>query len=265
MMQFENRTGKNLNRKKLKILSVARNGAGELEELLVDIERADEEVTNEGSKIDAELMNNLINNMVTEKTKEILTGLFTDDQKVKFDLEKVEIPSEISKKVMLSDKGYFDTNYNWSVKKGENILIHNNELINRNITDKAEQAVILLEAKNNNIMVQKEFNCKINPLTVTDTINIYVEHNKNGESYGEGKIRIYGPSNITIKNNYSFSVKTSVSDDELLTVRVSTNNFPEGGLSECEFYVIIEDADDLNIYKYVRVIVNFVESYQPED
>lgn len=63
--RFVNRTGEKLNYRVLKVEEVIRNDAGEISELVVSVERADEEETS-GTKLNAENLNTIINSMIEE-------------------------------------------------------------------------------------------------------------------------------------------------------------------------------------------------------
>lgn len=69
MSKLENRTSKNLNQKKLKVVEVKRNEEGEIKEIIVDIEKNDNS-TCEGTKVQATELTEKLEKIVEEKMEE---------------------------------------------------------------------------------------------------------------------------------------------------------------------------------------------------
>ncbi len=120
MNSFVDRKSKNMNRKLLKIVEVLRDESGELSEIVADIERNDSEVTQEGTPLNAENMNNVINsiydsiNNIHTTLENINTNYTTLDNDLKnmknsfeskvryyVDLDKIE---QDFKQISLNDK-----------------------------------------------------------------------------------------------------------------------------------------------------------------
>ena len=78
MNEFVNRTGLNLNRKILKVISEAdlNNEGGYEKEIIVDEFRDEENITS-GTKLTAENMNEIINNLAEAKVFEVFRTLET--------------------------------------------------------------------------------------------------------------------------------------------------------------------------------------------
>ncbi|MBQ8292404.1 MAG: hypothetical protein IJX78_01200 [Bacilli bacterium] len=81
--EFKNRNSSKTNHRILNVLNVSRNDIGEIEELIVSVERCDDviadennsEVENEGTKLEAETLNEIIREMILEiKNKSVETG-----------------------------------------------------------------------------------------------------------------------------------------------------------------------------------------------
>lgn len=63
--KFVNRTGEKLNYRVLKVEKVLRNEVGDISELVVSVERADEATTS-GTKLNAEDLTTIVANMIEE-------------------------------------------------------------------------------------------------------------------------------------------------------------------------------------------------------
>ena len=71
MSSFTNRKSSNLNKKILKVYDVTRDESGEITKLKVTEIRDDLPVSNEGTPLNAENMNRIINEMIGEHTHQI--------------------------------------------------------------------------------------------------------------------------------------------------------------------------------------------------
>ena len=75
MTEFVNRRGINLNKKILEVEEVTRDDSGEIINLLVKEIRNDLPVAEEGTPLNAESMNSIIGNMISENTYKIFDSL----------------------------------------------------------------------------------------------------------------------------------------------------------------------------------------------
>lgn len=77
MSEFVNRTGTNLNRKVFDVESVQRDGTGEIIQIIGNLFRNDSEgLTQEGTPLEAGVLTEIVNNIASEISKEVvLTGI----------------------------------------------------------------------------------------------------------------------------------------------------------------------------------------------
>lgn len=122
MNKFVDRNGKNLNKKKLKVLDVVRNvNNGEIDQLYVEEYRSDTvELESEGTMLNAFNMNNIITKLVLE----VIDNL--DKYYVYDDAENLCLLTQITDSIYLPTEGKRGSSITWSLNSGDEVEIYPN-------------------------------------------------------------------------------------------------------------------------------------------
>lgn len=99
--------------------------------------------------------------------------------------------------------------------------------------------------------------------TVSTTLQVFPD----GSSSGVASATFYVDVNseVTVQNDYSFNVTTNISEDNKLTITVYARDYPEGGVMEASFDVIVKNKTTGVSTKKISIIVEFLESLEDED
>lgn len=99
--------------------------------------------------------------------------------------------------------------------------------------------------------------------TVSTTLQVFPD----GSSSGVASATFYVDVNseVTVQNDYSFNVTTNISEDNKLTITVYAIDYPEGGVMEASFDVIVKNKTTGVSTKKISIIVEFLESLEDED
>lgn len=123
MSNFKNRNVEYPNRKRVTIQKIEYDNNGEIIELIADLEREEGKVNEEGTALNAESLNEVIQNMID---KEINTLTLTDEEKVKSDLATLSISKEVTNSLTLPLTWRRGCEIIWEVVSGDGITIANN-------------------------------------------------------------------------------------------------------------------------------------------
>ena len=114
MNEFKDRVSSTLNNKILDVKSVERDESGEIISMEVEIIRNDSEgLTQEGTPLNAESLNEIINEMIHDQIYK------SDEDKVNEDKEKLTIALFVTDNFTLPLLGYNHSNITWVVESGE--------------------------------------------------------------------------------------------------------------------------------------------------
>lgn len=168
MIEFVDRKGTNLNKKKLKIVDIVRDvSTGEISELYVE-EFRDDSVGLEsvGTAITASNLNTIIKSMIESHVHHQLNK--TDEEKVEEDAQKLTIDSVVDDDFDLPSVGYNGSTITWSVVSGTAINISLDKAI---VVRETSNSVVTLKAeiKNGTTTTTKNFSVTVLAREKTDT------------------------------------------------------------------------------------------------
>ena len=120
MSGFINRSGTNLNKKILNVNEVTRDETGEISRLKVLEIRDDLPVSNEGTPLNAEGMNNTINEMIQESTYQVFDSLIalsvlTNNDVRDRDQSLLTLPLEVFRDFSLPSRGFCGSYITWNI------------------------------------------------------------------------------------------------------------------------------------------------------
>lgn len=117
MNKFYNRVGQNLNRKELEVVSIERDASGEITSLVVDENRCDSDIQQEGTALEANVVNTIIRNMILEELS------ITDLERVTDDKNALSYESSITENIVLPLYGEKGSKISWEVTSGTGLSI----------------------------------------------------------------------------------------------------------------------------------------------
>ena len=99
--------------------------------------------------------------------------------------------------------------------------------------------------------------------TVSTTLQVFPDGSSSGVASATFDVDVN--SEVTVQNDYSFNVTTNISEDNKLTITVYAGDYPEGGVMEASFDVIVKNKTTGVSTKKISIIVEFLESLEDED
>lgn len=172
MDKFIDRKVQYPNRKKLIVKNVSYNEKGQIEELIVDEERSEGLIYQDGTKLDAQNMNDII-----EKLCAIKVPYYVELEVIKSDLEEIEICENVDKDMLLPLIGGRGTEYSWSSSDTSTISINNQIAhVTQNII--ATSVTLTVHAKYKSAEFEKGFIVFVEPRVATNSeiVNYDKEH-----------------------------------------------------------------------------------------
>ncbi len=288
MNKFKNRDTQYPNRKELIIKNIVYEENGELSKLLVDVERQEGEVYQEGTPLNAENLNNMIQMMIEEDRNYTLTHqvkemieeeknktiqfLCTPAQKIQLDQSKIEIPTTAFFDFSLPHQGYFGTTFTWSVVSGTGITIQN-RVAQVNRTEVDQNIVLKLTLTNKEVSETTTFDIcvpKEEYASHCEEMNLtfHVLPDGSSASIASQMIQVEENSNITIDNEYSdlLTVTTRINSENELTITVTCFDLPvDCGISAFDFWIKVGNRTTGQYTKLIRCNVEILGSMYPED
>ncbi len=166
MNEFVNRTGTNLNRKILKVVSEANlnNEGGYEKEIIVDEFRDEENITS-GTKLTAENMNTIVNNLAEAKVYEVLQDM---QNQLNSDIESIEFNSSYIDDFTLVTELESGTTITWEVDPNNYLILEDNKA---KVTRTQDNVTVTLKATFNYLILKesREYN-----ITIKGTKNSYL-------------------------------------------------------------------------------------------
>lgn len=304
MNKFKNRDTQYPNRKGLIIQNIEYEDNGEISKLLVDVEREEGEVYQEGTPLNAENLNTIIQEMIEkdreytlnhsvkkmieedrdytlahsvkemieEEKNKTLQFLCTSAQKLKLDQSKIKIPQTAFFDFSLPQQGYFGTTFSWSVVSGTGMTIQNGiARVNRTGVD--QSVVLKLTLTHEEVSENTTFDIRIPKEEYESTCEemsrtFHVYPDGSSASMDSQTIHIAENSYILIKNEYSdlLTVNTTISTENELTITVTCFELPvDCGISTFDFWVKVGDQTTGQYTKLIRCNVEIIGSMYPED
>lgn len=261
MKQFENRISTKPNRKYYEIEenTITKDESGEITSFIATETRCDEPLV-EGTPLEAATLKEIVQNMIDE-----LASVLSIEQLLQLDMNELKINSEISKveDIVLPKEGRYGTQFTWSVKNSSVITI-NNELINLNQTYVEEYVTLEVVGTKEGKTKSKEIVVKVLPKDVKEEITLLICPDGSSSMMSSASFNIEENSEVTVENDYSFLVTTSISNN-ILTVNVYATEYLEGGIMEATFKVFVKDKSTKVLTKDITITVEFIESIEGED
>ena len=154
MNKFYNRVGQNLNRKELEVVSIERDASGEITSLVVDENRCDSDIQQEGTALEANVVNTIIRNMILEELS------ITDLERVTDDKNALSYESSITENIVLPLYGEKGSKISWEVTSGTGLSIEGEVgVVTRADTDQVVTLTATIAFRD--CIQTKEFNIKI--------------------------------------------------------------------------------------------------------
>ena len=289
MSEFTNRSGNNLNKKILNVSEVTRDESGEITSLKVTEIRDDLPVTNEGTPLNANNMNFIINSMISEKislnnesilsiinamveqrTYECLHSFYTDEEIVTIDYNKLTLPSIVFRSFLLPKRG-LGLPIVWS-SNGTGIIIDgNNAIVQR--TNANQIVTVTATLSCGNYTTTKPFNITVLAIEYDPSFSSCDTHLfsvfPDGSSMGMSEYvvqNLTGSMYAIIINNYSecFDVNVFFNTNSVV-VRVWGKNEPLGGITTLSFTLRLEKESDGKTVYELHGTVNIIDSIEPDD
>lgn len=144
MENFENRISNNINKKILDVDRVERNQAGEIIKIYGEILRDEGEVTEEGTRLNAESLNQVVNYLAEQKVYDTLKAI---EDSIDNLVESHSIITNTKVNFELSNDLNEDVSIRWEVLEGEGVELSkdaNSTLVS--VSREAEDKVIKLKA-----------------------------------------------------------------------------------------------------------------------
>lgn len=243
MNKFVDRNTQFPNRKILDIKSVTRNNVGEIETLCVEEIRAEGEIYQEGTPLNASTMNriieevtkeevnkkfeegsnevrqlieeekeNIVENIVPQlirKERDRLLELFySTSQIIELDKSKIELPSSPYFDFELPKKGLLDTSFEWGVKAGTGITIEDyRAIVKRNETN--QNVTLELTATNKEEVEYEEFHILVPsiqyaPNCIESSLTFSVLADGSSSSIDTTTIEVEENLCLVIENEYEY-------------------------------------------------------------
>lgn len=281
MSKFIDRKGEHLNKKILIVESVDYDEAGNIKNLYVEEVRNDIPVEVEGTLLNATNLNTIIKQMIKEEMNssndginndivdEGTTEVLTDAELLAADKAALTLVAETEADVPLTLTGTNGSVITWAVTEGDAASIEEGVL---KVTRGSEDATVKLTATLTlgEATDTKEFELTVKAATeieedTTDSITLQVFPDGSSSGMASATFDIEPNSEVTIQNDYSFEVTANIYNDNKLTVTVFAGGYPEGGVLEASFKVIVKDKTTGVTTKEIIIIVEFLESLEDED
>lgn len=239
MSEFKDRTSTTLNHKILDIKNVERDDSGEIISMKVEIVRDDKEgLTDEGTPLNAESLNDIINEMIHYHIYK------SDEEKVEEDMSKLTIPSSVSSNFTLPTLGYNHSTITWSVKSGQEYI--SIALGNAVIVRGSQNIEVTLEAiiSNGNASSSKSF----------DVIILGTNYNGVSTDFSPKNYSISWPQvNGTLKSNI---LAITSNDGTKLYARVTNENS-----DKIDINVIVNSSSTIKVSITEKQALNQMQGY----
>ena len=265
MSKFENRESPTLNYKILDVKSVERDESGEIISMEVEVIRNDEEgLTQEGTPLNAESLNQVINEMIVTQ----IVNFMDVDQSIYIDKRDLKLNEEYSDDFLLETTGKCGSSITWNVVSGTGIEIEGNVA---KVTLQNYKQTVVLRA-----VIEKEGETLTKDFTI-DLVNHYQTVERTLSVFPDGSSAMvasfYESINedvdVVVENEYpnmmSVYYKVNLTD---MNVYISTTvgSAPtDGGVTEYVFAVLLNSKVTGLTIKKVYCKINFLDSISPDD
>ncbi len=303
MNKFVDRKTQFPNRKILEVKRVERDETGELKTMCVEETRDEGKITEEGTPLNAGTLNqiiskiegiktyiteefvpekikkekeDIINNLVPkmiEKERDILIHILcTDEQKVKLDKARINIPTTVFFDFYLPTKGFSESNIEWEIQSGTAITIQNG-LATVNTTNTNQKVNLIATITNGSAVDYRVFEINIPPMEdasgyeeMRETISMIPDGSS--ASIAEINIQLDENSGFVVENEHEdlLIVEATMNEKNELKIRVSCSSLPvDCGIREFNFIVRVGDKTTGQYTKWIYCTVDVIESISPED
>ncbi len=286
-IKFVDRDTEFPNRKILEVKRVERDEAGELKTMCVEETRDEGKITEEGTPLNAKTLNQIVSKiegiktyiteefvpkMIKEEREILIDALCTDEQKVKLDKARINIPTTVFFDFYLPSKEFFGSNIEWKIQSGEAITIQNGLAI-VNTTNANQKVNLVATITNGNAVDSRVFEIDIPSI---EDASGYEESRETVSVIPDGSSASIGGINIQLDENSGFVVENE--HEDLLTVEASMNETNEltivatcfslpvdCGIREFNFIVRVGDKTTGQYTKWIYCTVDVIGSISPED
>lgn len=154
ILELEDRTSKNLNKKTLQIEGVVRDEFGEITELQVKEVRNDNSPTNEGTPLNASSMRRVINDLIK-------ISKATNSERVSYDQSKLVLPETLKSSIELSQEGYAGSIITWQIQESSEYASINGNILEINRSSSNELVTLQASISYENVTLTKQFEITI--------------------------------------------------------------------------------------------------------
>lgn len=267
MSEFKDRVASNLNRKKYIIEenTVERNECGEIVSFVAEEIRYDTpEQGNEGTPLNAESLNNIINEMIVNQ----IINFMDVDQSIYIDRRDLTLNDEYCMDFSLETVGKCGSSISWNVKSGTGIEIQGNiaKVSLRNfIQTVILQAVIEKEGK----VLTKDFTINLvnHYQTVERTLSIFPDGSS--ASVASFYETIDEDVDVIVENDYpnmmNVYYQVNLADMNIYISTMVGSAPSDGGVTEYGFTVILNSKTTGLTIKKINCTIEILDSITPED
>ena len=280
MTEFVNRRGINLNKKILEVEEVTRDDSGEIINLLVKEIRNDLPVAEEGTPLNAESMNSIIGNMISENTYQIFDSLMamqviSSAQILARDKYLLTLPNEVFRDFVLPTRGFCGSTIDWpSVTGDTNAFTRDGNVIH--IHRLQADAYIYLLANIHKIYDetdQKSFTVTVKRyiddatcVVVNETVDVISYNDTISESDYLCE-EIVDNTDVVIYNSYPSHVNVlyRIEDNYLYYCVQGTHDLSQTSITMFPIIIRMESRENGNTMKRIQINAYNIESTDPDD
>ena len=265
MNEFKDRISSTLNHKILDVKSVERDESGEIISMEVEVIRNDEEgLTQEGTPLNAESLNQVINEMIVTQ----IVNFMDVDQSIYIDKRDLKLNEEYSDDFPLETTGKCGSSITWNVVSGTGIEIEGNVA---KVTLQNYKPTVVLRA-----VIEKEGETLTKDFTI-DLVNHYQTVERTLSIFPDGSSAMvasfYESINedvdVVVENEYpnmmSVYYKVNLTDMNVYISTMVGSAPTDGGVTEYGFAVLLNSKVTGLTIKKVNCKINFLDSITPDD
>ena len=282
MSSFTNRKSSNLNKKILKVNDVTRDESGEITKLKVTEIRDDLPVSNEGTPLNAENMNRIINEMIGEHTHQIFDiliyhSLLTSSQVRDMDKSLLTLPSEVFKDFTLPSHGFCGSNISWNISNTSNNNAFTQDGNNIHVKRLSNDAYIYLVANIYKVYderEQKNFTVVVKGITDDpdnfSTVNKYIDiipYDVDVEDSDYECEELVNDTDVVVYNSHSSYVDViyRIEDNHLYYCLKGKLDLSNNCFTSIQVKIRMDNNQNGNTMKLIDVLAFNTESTDPED
>lgn len=265
MNEFKDRISSTINHKILNVKNVERDESGEIISMEVEVIRNDEEgLTQEGTPLNAESLNNIINEMIVNQ----IINFMDVDQSIYIDRRDLTLNDEYCMDFSLETVGKCGSSISWNIKSGTGIEIEGNiaKVSLRNfIQTVILQAVIEKEGK----VLTKDFTVNLvnHYQTVERTLSVFPDGSS--ASVASFYETIDEDVDVIVENDYpnmmNVYYQVNLADNNVYVSTMVGSAPSDGGVIEYGFTVILNSKTTGLTIKKINCSIEILDSITPED